>query len=200
MFGRPVSWPEPVGEPGKAVLFPHVDDARPAVRGADDAPHAEAQLVALFLRDRAPVGRHVMHVLRTLGPADVDELVRVDLVVHPRTVAPLIDQRWMRRRESSTRSRPGFVPSQRAVRQFRSSGSSAARPPSRRSRAPARAPDRAASSRMPTPMSRAISSTVVRVTPGQDPAVERRGDEAAVDDADHVGPGGFQQPRRRRRG
>src|SRR5262249_20597681 len=62
--------------------LPHVEDLRPPARGADDAPHPVAELVALLLGDRAPVGGHVVHVLGPVVPDDVDELVDVHLVVH----------------------------------------------------------------------------------------------------------------------
>ena len=71
--------------PGQAVepvLFPQVDHLRPAPGAAHDTPHAVAELVALLLCRRAPIGRHVVHVAPTVVPDDVDVLVDVDLVVH----------------------------------------------------------------------------------------------------------------------
>ena len=72
-------------EPRPAVVLPHVHRLRPRAGGADQCPHAVAELVALFLADRAPVRGHVLHVVRAVVPDDVDELVDVDAVVHRRS-------------------------------------------------------------------------------------------------------------------
>src|SRR5690606_31018543 len=65
----------------EAVLLPEVHDLGPAPGGADRAPHAVAELVALRLGDRRPVGGHVVHVVGPVVPDDVDELVDVHLAV-----------------------------------------------------------------------------------------------------------------------
>ena len=65
-----------------AVELPEVHDLGPAAGRADRAPHAEAELIPLLAGHRAPVGRHVVHVLGPVGPDDVDELVDVHLRVH----------------------------------------------------------------------------------------------------------------------
>jgi len=70
------------GEPGEPILFPHVHDLGPLAGGSHGAPDPEAELVAFFLRDRAPVRGHVVHVVRPVRADDVDELVGVDLFVH----------------------------------------------------------------------------------------------------------------------
>src|SRR4051812_14709450 len=76
------------GDAVETVFLPHIHNLRPAAGGADDAPHTEAELIALFLSDRAPVRGHVMAVVGPIGTDDVDEFVRVDLVVHQRSSDP----------------------------------------------------------------------------------------------------------------
>ena len=66
----------------EAVFLPEVEHLGPSAGRADDAPHAEAELVAVVLRHRAEVRRHVVHVVGAVVPDDVDELVDVDVVVH----------------------------------------------------------------------------------------------------------------------
>src|ERR1700730_5021370 len=69
-----------------AFELPQVDDFGPPSGRPDRAPHAEAQHVALGARRRAPVRRHVVHVTGAVVPDDLDELVDVDLAVHPRNL------------------------------------------------------------------------------------------------------------------
>jgi hypothetical protein len=71
----------------KTVFFPHVHDARPSSSGSDHTPNSEAQLATIISRHRTPVRRHVVHVIRPVGPDDVDELVCVDLGVHDDSIA-----------------------------------------------------------------------------------------------------------------
>lgn len=49
---------------------------------ADDSPYAEAKLATIFSCHRAPISGHVVHVVRSVRANDVDELVRINLVVH----------------------------------------------------------------------------------------------------------------------
>ena len=179
---------EPGGQPGEAVLFPHVDHPRPAVGRADHAPDAEAELVTLLLRDRAPVRRHVVHVLRPHRTADVDELMCINLVVHLATVTPAA-HRVTSRRDSSSRRSPG--PSTR--RRRRRTRSNACRRPNWRRRA--RSP-RARSRHPQLDLDAQVTGELEKHRPGdarQHPAVQWGRDQPVVDHREDVRPGGLQQ-------
>ena len=57
---------------GETVLLPHIEHPGPHRRRADHAPHPKTELMALFLADRAPIGRYVMHIASSVGPPDID--------------------------------------------------------------------------------------------------------------------------------
>ena len=52
------------------------------IRRTNHSPHTETTLTAIVSSHRAPVGGHVMHVIRAIRANDVDELVCVDLGIH----------------------------------------------------------------------------------------------------------------------
>lgn len=49
---------------------------------ADDSPYAKTKLATIFSCHRAPVGGHMVHVVRSVRANDVDELVRINLGIH----------------------------------------------------------------------------------------------------------------------
>ncbi|CAB4941848.1 unannotated protein [freshwater metagenome] len=69
------------GEAFPVSVLPHVDNLRPATCRANCCPDTEAELIAFFASDWAPISCHVVHVFGAVMARDLYELMDIYLVI-----------------------------------------------------------------------------------------------------------------------